>query len=376
MKKKILFVHATLDVGGAEMMRLVLLKNIDRERYNIKICCIGNKGKIGQELEKIGYTVDELGENPNSLNIAIMLKLAWYIKKEKPHILHSSLFNSNFHSRLGKLLCRIPYVIIEEHGEHRQYNGIKFLPYKIADCFLSMFTDFIICCSEELKQDIVKSERLSLRKIVSIENCIDRGMYQVKVDREEIRKKHGIKEEIVLILVASLKAGKGHDYFVDVLKAIKDEGHNVKCFFAGDGPLRNALYRKCSDMKLSENIIFLGNINNIADYLNASDLFVLPSFSEGLSIALMEAMTIGLCVITTDVGSNADLVKTGFNGTLVLPGDVDGLEKALRYYLRNRQLIKSFGENSKSIIEARYSSADRYVRQYYELWDKCANNQR
>lgn len=376
MKKKILFIHATLDVGGAEMMRFVLLRNIDRERYDIKICCIGKKGNIGKEFEKLGYAVDELEKNPDSLNILITLKLARYIKKEQPHILHSSLFNANFHARLGNLFCRIPHVITEEHGEHKQYKGVKFLPYKIADFLLAGLTDFIICCSERLRQDISRSECLSFCKIVNIENCIDRGMYQVKAGREEIRKKHGIKGELVLILAASLKAGKGHDYFIDALKTIKDEGHNFKCFFAGDGPLRSALYRKCSDIGLSENIIFLGNIDNIADYLNASDMFVLPSFSEGLSVALMEAMTIGLCVIATDVGSNSDLVKTGFNGTLVLPGDANGLENALRYYLGNRQLIKSFGENSKSIIEAKYSSVDRYVRQYYELWDKCANNQK
>jgi len=375
MKKKILFIHANLEVGGAEMMRLMLLKNIDRNRYDIKICCIGKKGKIGKELEEMGYAVDELGENPDSLNLLITIKLAEYIKKKKPHILHSSLFNSNFHSRICKLLCRMPYMITEEHGEHKQYKGIKFLPYRMADYFLSGLSDSIVCCSEELRQDIAGSEKIPLSKIVSIENCVDKNMYQVKESRDGIRRKHGIScQEFVLIVTASLKAGKGHSYFIDVIKNIRDKGYNVKCFFAGDGPLRDSLRLKVKGLKLEDKIIFLGNVDNIANYLNASDIFILPSFSEGLSIALMEAMYMALPCIVTEVGANQNLVKTGFNGTLVVPGDACGLEEAVAFYLKNRHLIKSFGENSKSVIVNRYSSLDRYARQYYELWDRCAIN--
>ncbi|MFA4991126.1 MAG: glycosyltransferase [Candidatus Omnitrophota bacterium] len=372
MKKSILFLHTTLDVGGAEKMRMTLLRNLDRDRYDIKICCIGRKGEIGARIEAMGYRVDELSEDPRSLNIRITLKLIRYIKKEKPRILHSSLFNANFHARLSALFCRVPCVITEEHGEHKQYKGVKFLPYRAADFLLSGLTDFIICCSEELRRDIIKSEYLSPRRVVSVENCLDSAMYEVSAGREDIRRRHGLSKEFVFIVTGSLKAGKGHDCLIDALKDVKSLGHDFRCFFAGGGPFEERLRVKCGRLGLDKEIIFLGNVGNIADYLSASDVFVLPSFSEGFSLALMEAMLFGLPCIVTDVGGNARLIKDGFNGTVVPPGDREGVRDAVIFYCRERGLSRERGARSVSIIKERHSSPDKYAERFYEIWDKCA----
>lgn len=374
--KKILFLHANLDVGGAEIMRLFLLRNIDRTKYDIRLCCIEKKGVLGREIEKLGYAVDELKENPNSLSIKISCKLAKYLKRERPDILHSSLFKANFHARIASLLYRIPHIITEEHGEHKQYKGIKFFPYILLDFFLSRLNDSIICCSDRLKTDIIKKERLPCGKIMSIENCLDVNIYKFRLKRDEVRKIHDISNEMAFITTASLKEGKGHDYLIDVLCELRALGFRFRYFFAGDGPLKENLKLKVKSLKLEKEIIFLGKIDNIADYLNASDVFVLPSFSEGLSIALMEAMLIGLPSIVTDVGSNPDLIKTGFNGSVVSSGSAKELKEAMVFYLKNRNLIKEFGERSQSIIKEKYSSIYDYVRKYYELWDKCGSNKR
>lgn len=370
--KKILFLHLGLDLGGAEIMRSILLSNIDKNRYDIKVCCIGKKGALGRNIESMGYQVDELKQDPSSLSLFVTYKLIKYLKKERPDILHTSLFNSNFHGRIAGLVCRVPHIITEEHGEHHQYKGIKFIPYTLADRFLSLMNDFIVCCSDKLRKDIVKAERLPLHKVVTIENCLDINNYKTNTDREDIRRKHGIPmDEVVFIVVASLKAGKGHNYLIEVFRGIKDMGYNFKCFFAGDGPLKDSLKFKIESLKLRDTIIFLGNVDNIADYLNASDVFVLPSFSEGLSIALMEAMLIGLPCIVTDVGSNPDLIQTGFNGTVIAPGSANQLKSVLIFYLGNRGLFKLFGKRAQAVIKSRYSSIDNYVKNYYSLWDTC-----
>ena len=374
--KKIIFLHQSLEVGGAENLKLTLLKNIDRSRFNIKVCTIGKKGPVGEKIEKLGYKVDELGQNPDSKGVHVTYKLAKYLRKEKPDLLQSSLFNANFHGRIAGFFSRVPYLITEEHGEPFQYNGLKFLPYKIADFVLSHITDFIVCCSEGLKRYIVRKEKLSAQKVISINNCLDLKNYKIKAQRDDVRKKYNIDKELVFIAVSALKSGKGHDLLIDVLRDIKDAGYSFKCFIAGDGPLGKSLKLKVESLKLENNIIFLGSVDNIADYLNASDVFVLPSYFEGLSIALMEAMFMGIASIVTDVGANADLIKTGFNGTVILPGDRDGLKNAIVFYLKNRNIIKEFGERSNSIIKTGYSSIDKYMEQYYEIWSKCSNNRR
>jgi glycosyltransferase involved in cell wall biosynthesis len=372
--KKILFLHNTLELGGAEMMRLTLLRNIDRNKYDLKLCCIGKKGLLGEKIERLGFVVDELNQHPASLNLRITNRLAKYLRKEKPDIVHSCLFYANFHGRLAGFICGVPHLITEEHGEHYWYKGIRFLPFILANFILSRFTGSIICCSDKLKEELIKN-RFPINKIKSIENCLDMAAYKIGVQRKEIRKSHNISDEIVFIIVGSLKIGKGHECLLEAFMEIKKmQKYSFKCFFAGDGPLRDALRRKCGELGLSEEIVFLGNIDNVMDYLNASDIFVLPSKSEGLSVALMEAMLAGLCAIATDVGLNSLLIKTGFNGTLILPGDKDELKNAIMLYLQNKNLIKEYGERSRSNIGEKYTSINRYVKEYCEVWDKCIFN--
>lgn len=374
--KKVIFLHQSLEVGGAESQRLALLKNIDKGKFDIRVCSIGKKGPIGEKIEKLGYKVDELNQNPDSKGMRITYRLVKYLRREKPDILHCSLFNANFHGRIAGFLSRVPYLITEEHSEHFQYNGLKFLPYRIADFILSYVTDCIVCCSKGVKKDIIKKENLPAKKLLAIENCIDLDNYKIMTQREGMRRKYNIKDELVFITVASLSARKGHFFLIDSLRDIKDKGYHLKCFFAGDGPLKEALIDRCHELDLSREVIFLGHVKNVIDYLNASDVFVLPSLFEGLPIALLEAMLAGLASIVTDAGSNADLIKTGFNGTVVLPGDKNSLREAMILYLEDRNLIRGFGERSRDIIKAGYSSIDKYVEQYYELWDKCGNNRK
>jgi glycosyltransferase involved in cell wall biosynthesis len=372
--KKILFLYQSLEVGGAENLRLALLRNIDKTKFDIKVCSLSNKGLIGEKIERLGYKVDALGQNPDSKSIVITHRLARYLRRERPDILHSCLFNANFHGRIAGLFSRVPFLITEEHSEHFQYNGFKMLPYKIADFILARITDFIVCCSEGLRKDIIRKEKLPAPKVVTIENCIDLERYKIAIEKDEIKKRHNIKDEFVFINVACISVRKGHIFLIESLRDIKDMGYRFKCFFAGDGPLRETLCKKCCELGLSDEIIFLGSVGNIPDYLNASDAFVLPSLFEGLSIALMEAMLMGLPSIVTDVGSNTDLIKTGFNGTVVLPKDREGLKNAIIFYLQNKDLIREYGRRSKSIIETRYSSITAYTRKFHELWDKCVDN--
>ena len=367
-KKKILFLHVCLGRGGAERLRYMLLKNINRNKYDIKICCIGHKGEIGEQIEKLGYPVDVLGLRYTFKDISTTLKIAEYLRREKPDILQTSLFVANFHGRVASLCLGIPYIITEEHSDHYQYKGIKYLPYIISDFVLSVRTKYIISCSETLRRDIIKKEKLPRHKVVTIRNCIDPSMYGVKEDRVAIRSRFSIRNEVVFITVASLSNRKGHIYLIDAFFEIKKKNKGFKCFFAGDGPLRNALYRRCREHGLSDNVIFLGSVENIADYLNASDIFILPSLFEGLPVALIEAMYMGLPCVVTDVGANRELIIHGQNGIVVQSGSKQELENAILYCLESRDKLSEFGIINRKIAEQSCMVKD-YVAQFYKLWD-------
>jgi glycosyltransferase involved in cell wall biosynthesis len=367
-RKKILFLHASLDRGGAEKLRHILLKNIDRERYDIRLCCISHKGEIGREIEQLGYEVDELGLDHNFKNIKTTFSIRKYLKLRNIDILHTSLFDANFHGRIAAFLCGIPHVITEEHSEHYQYQNIKYLPHIVSDFILAGKTKFIVACSETLRRDIIKKERLPERKVVVINNCIDPSMHRVNEPRDVIRKRLGIGEETVFITVASLSNRKGHEYLIDALGEIKRSGKFFKCILAGDGPMKRMLYDKCSDNGLLDTVIFLGNIKDATDYLNASDVFILPSLFEGMPLVIIEAMLMGMGCIVTDVGSIRELINDNVNGIIVPPADRERLKKAVLFCLENKNIMKDFGLRSKEIAQ-KYCLVDSYVKQFYNLWD-------
>lgn len=367
-KKKILFLHVCLGRGGAEKLRYMLLKNIDRDKYDIKICCIGHKGEIGEQIEKLGYSVDALGLRHTFKDILTTLKIAGYLRKEKPDILQTSLFDANFHGRVASLGLGIPCIITEEHSDHYQYKGIKYLPYIVSDFLLSARAKYIVSCSETLRRDIIKKEKLPRHKVVTIRNCIDPSMYVVKEERTAIRNRFSIGDETVFITTASLSNRKGHSYLIDALSEIKKKGKSFKCFFAGDGPLRNALYKRCQERGLFDNVIFLGSVENIADYLKASDVFILPSIFEGLPIALIEAMYMGLPCVVTDVGANRELITHEQNGIIVQSGSKQELENAILSCLENKDKLSKFGITNRKIAEQSCTVKD-YVEQFYKLWD-------
>ncbi|MDD5449074.1 MAG: glycosyltransferase [Candidatus Omnitrophica bacterium] len=371
-KKKILFLHVGLGVGGAEQLRYALLKNIDRDRYDIKLCCIKKKGKIGEKIEKLGYKVDELGQDHAFKNIKTTVRVIRYLKSQKIDILQTSLFDSNFHGRIAALACGIPNVITEEHSDHYQYRGIKFLPYVMSDYLLAKMTKVIVCCSETLRADIISKERLPANKVITIRNCIDPSMYRVNEPRDSVRQRFNINnDELVFITVATLCNRKGHIYLIEALKRVNEKGVKFSHFMIGDGDLKDLLYERCKDYGLTGKVIFLGAAENVPDYLNASDVFVLPSIVEGLPLVLIEAMFMGLATIVTDVGANRELVSDNVNGIIVPPADSEKLANAILFYFGNKRKITEFGLKNKQNAQE-HCLIHTYVQQFYNLWDTLA----
>jgi len=356
-------------MGGAEKLRLTLLRNIDRTRFQIRVCCISHKGMVGEEVEKAGFPVDELKRNPGPRYLLTTLSVVNYVRSYKPDILHTCLFNANFHGRIAGFLCGIAHIVSEVHGQYYEFVNYRSLAFLFAEHLLYKVSDNLICCSDSSKNDIINRIKLPAEKIMTISNCIDSSAYTVKEDRENIRKKLGITSEFVLITVASFWEMKGHSYLLQALSKLKQAGYMFKWVCAGDGELKESIQQMCLESRLRDDVIFLGRVNCIADYLNASDLFVLPSLSEALSIALIEAMYLGLPCVVTDVGSNRELIENNTNGIVVEPKNIDALKDAISFCFSNRSRIREFGDHNSKKAGEKYLQPCNYVNEYYKIWD-------
>src|SRR3989304_3476580 len=228
-KPKILFVHPSLDYGGAEDQRLTILRHINREKYDISICSFEGVGDIGKQIEKIGFKVHCLNKPSNPYHILTTFSLFRYLLKNRYDIVQTSLFNANFHGRIAAKLAGIPHIISEEHSEHYQYNTAKFLPYIWADKILSLFTDRIICCSKNVMDSISELEGLQRDKLQAILSVVNFSKLKISTNREEMRHHMGLSNsDIVVGNIATISPRKGHDILIKAFKLIRETLPNAK----------------------------------------------------------------------------------------------------------------------------------------------------
>jgi len=191
-----------------------------------------------------------------------------------------------------------------------------------------------------------------LNRTVVIENGIDQRPYQDGPSSDAIRRSLGVAGETTVIsCVARLHEQKGIDILLSALHQLRESNFNARVWVVGDGHLSDTLRRQAADLGLTEVVQFLGFRDDVPEILKSSDIFVLPSRFEAMSIGIMEAMAAGLPCVVTDVGENARMVEHGVNGFVIPPEDPHSLVEALGYLLTDSALLKRMGQASRQKVE-------------------------
>ena len=189
-----------------------------------------------------------------------------------------------------------------------------------------------------------------------------------------------------VITTARLSKEKGIDILLKAWENVVKKEKNLKLFIVGNGPLEWELKKMSRSLGVTESVEFTGMAQNVTEYIRDADLFVLPSRAEGLSNALLEAMSYGLPCIATNVGGNIELIgendqnnimpgefMIGRNGLLVNPDDVEGISEAMLYLIRNEIEREELGNRGRLYIEKNYSIdliADKYIALYQRMLDR------
>lgn len=157
------------------------------------------------------------------------------------------------------------------------------------------------------------------------------------------------KDEKVMISVGEMTANKNQKTLIKALTGSQLE--NVHYMIAGSGVCRPQLEKYASELKVSDRVHFLGYRKDVAALLQASDVFVFPSYREGLPVALMEAMSAGVPVVASRIRGNVDLIEDGVNGFLCAPDDADGFADKIRMLLDDPDLAAEFRNNGLEKIK-------------------------
>lgn len=200
----------------------------------------------------------------------------------------------------------------------------------------------IVTTGEALRRELVARNGYDAARIVSIPTGIDTARF-MPGDRDAARARLGLAREGLMIgIVATLRSWKGHRFLLEAFARLADR--QARLALVGDGPVRAALEQQARDLGLGARLIMPGNQQDVLPWLQALDIFVLPSYAnEGVPQALMQAMACGLPVVSTDVGGIAEIVTPGVTGVLVAPQDVAALQAALEALLADRARRAALG---------------------------------
>src|SRR5919106_95175 len=194
-----------------------------------------------------------------------------------------------------------------------------------------ILSDQTVCVSEAVRKRLIDDYCFSAEKTVTIWNGADLSYFGVPTDRgADVRVNLNIgRDNPVIVCVARLHIKKGIQILLQALANLLKEFPACKCLIVGEGPARQVLMNQATELGLTSAVRFVGHQKDVRPYLEAADVFVLPSFKEGLPLSLVEAMAYALPVVVTNAGGNAEVVMQGHNGFIVEPGSVEQLSNAI-----------------------------------------------
>nr|WP_255578230.1 glycosyltransferase [Chitinophaga sp. sic0106] len=309
--RKILFVITSLGFGGAESQLLGIIPALADRGYEISLLTIKTDlGLLGRLDKRVRHY--DLGLNGAKSILSAFRKLTQVIKKEKPDIIHTHLYHANLIGRFVKMRYPAIRVINTSHSNYDARKRVisPYLFYKLT----SRWVDYHTAVSVPALELLHEKGSIDARRSAVIYNAID-------VDRFAMPAEKPAHPVFRWIAIGRLIEVKDYRNLFDALQLLLRSGMQFTVDIAGDGDLKHDLKAQVELAGLNRHVRFLGLVKNISQVLPDYDGYVISSRSEGMPMALLEAMSAGLPVTGTDVGGIRSILEGAGGGVVVAPRD-------------------------------------------------------
>lgn len=355
-----------LTIGGLQQVVVNICKKIDRERFDISVLCLRQLGDFAPDLERLGIEVMLLPQKKSGVDYLSFLKVAKILREKKIEVIHTHNTQPLIDGTLGALLANVGTIVHTDHS--RAFPDKR--RYMFAEWLMSHFVYKVVGVSVPTSADLMKYEKISPGKIVTVPNGVDGAQYAAPVDIQKKKTELGIKGNGPVIgLGVRLSLQKGITYLLQAMPEITKRFPDVTLVIAGEGNCEEDLRREASEIGIGGNTVFVGARLDMHEVLKVLDLYVLPSLWEGLPMVLLEAMAAGCPIVATNVGGNRTVISDGENGSLVETRNTKALAEEIIRLLGNEQLRSQYAKNGLKTFNDRFTS-DVMTAQYEKLYLK------
>ena len=352
---------------GAENVALNLMNSLKRDENNPHLLCLKNSGKpdpvVHIEAERQGIASDVITCNKR-FDMSAIGRIRDFINENKIDIVHSHGYKSNLYGMIASRMAHVP-IVTTLHGWMAEDIKARF--YETLDRLVIKRMDHVISVSPMINKE-VDELKLDVDKYSFIPNAIDTDKFDPSSEGPDMRAIFGIDNAIVIGTVGRLGPEKGHLFLLRAFKEISSMVPEARLLMVGGGFLEEMLERETEALGIRDKVEFAGNQYDMVSVYKTMDIFVLPSLMEGMPMVLLEAMSMELPVIASEVGGIPHVVGKD-DGMLVPPRDIYELRYAMFRLLKDRGLRKKMGGEARKKILRTYSLQSFYNR-YINTYEK------
>ena len=353
----VVHVVTTLAVGGLEKVVLDLVRCRTSASFDARVICLDSTGVLESGFAAVGVPVEIIGTQGSVAQR--ILRLAKRLRSLRPDVLHTHNPQAHLHGAWAARLAGVPAVIHTRHGRDRARKMAVAALSRIA----TVWTDKFVAVSEDAAKAASEIEKVPAAKLLVIHNGIDLDRFPFGPGASTaprgravtVGRLDPIKDQLTLLKAARLVCNRKPGFRLDIV---------------GDGPSRPELEALRAELGLGEAVAFRGYQEDVRPFLSAADFFVLSSISEGISIALLEAMAAGLPAVATDVGGNREVILQGETGLLTAPQDAEALADAMLEIQSVPGALPRMSRSAQTRVEAAFNLR-HVVRRYEDLYRQC-----
>jgi glycosyltransferase involved in cell wall biosynthesis len=359
--------------GGIERSTYEVSRRIASMGHDVTVLTLG-RVEADTEIDGLhvvrvpGWDIAGLTGAQTKLSLHVWPAVRRLIRERKIELMHvhGLFFQTALAGAIVGRLCGVPVVTTAHIGSIDSVGGLygrlASIYEQTAGRMLLQSSHQVIAVSQDVAHHVA-GLGVAPNKLTVVYNGVDFARYA------DARRCVGVSRPPRLVFVGRLTRNKGPDVFLDALREVMNRFPDAECWFVGDGPLRPELKRRARQYGLSAKVRFLGERDDVPELLAQCDVFVRPSFTEGMPLAVLEAMAAGLPVVATRVGGTAEVVLHGQTGFIVAPGDAEALGACLQKLLGDRELREHMGELGRKAAPA--YDWDRTTQKTLAVYEKA-----
>jgi glycosyltransferase involved in cell wall biosynthesis len=352
-----------LGIGGAEVVVRDLARCLDRDWFDVCVCCTkGLGGAIGEELVRDGFDVFVLpGQQDGRVDYQTSLKLRRAVKDRDIDIVHTHATSALLDAGPCRLMTPQLKVLHTFHYGNYPHDSWR---HHVLEGLCARAVDKLIAVGWEQRRRIQATYRLADSRIGMIWNGVTVASPMLDAS---FRTEVGAGDHLLIGTIAKLIEQKGLDDLLTVARQCRDADHRMQFVIVGEGPLRPLLEQRRRELGLEDTVVIMGWVHNAAAVvLPAFDVFFQPSRWEAMSIAILEAMASGKAIVATRVGDNPHVLEDGVSGLLVESGNITAMVDALTR-LGDSRLRRTLGDAALKRFEQNFT-IEHMIRGYENVY--------